>query len=316
MDSSAKRKRPPTNESNDRHVKKNRGGNAGRWQTPHHKAKLEAIASKGLEVGDMGIWTTCVKGKERQALEELENICKEYGEKLYGIEREGSAGPDEEEDDDIEASIQKEVESMKPTAKPKDATFQPMRLELDCLLFMKTKSPVDPVKMVQEICRDAKKITDKQQRKSRFINRFTPVTASAKSNETGVEEVARKVLAEHFQLAGDEDKQPTAPESDACSYAIRPTFRAHNTLKRDDVIKKVASLIAPRHKVNLTSPDKVILIDIFQTFCGMSVVDGEWEALKRYNLHEIYLSALKGPKDHEEKPKDEAAHPVTKSEEA
>ena len=49
-----------------------------------------------------------------------------------------------------------------------------------------------------------------------------------------------------------------------CQYAIRPTLRAHSTLKRGDVINKVASLIAPRHKVNLTAPDKVILIDIFQ----------------------------------------------------
>ncbi len=46
----------------------------------------------------------------------------------------------------------------------------------------------------------------------------------------------------------------------------------------------------------------------------MSVVDGEWEALKRYNLHEIYLSALKGPKEPEEKPKGETAQLEDKSE--
>ncbi|KAI0157058.1 hypothetical protein GGR52DRAFT_577060 [Hypoxylon sp. FL1284] len=316
MDDSAKRKQPPTNGSNDRHIKKSKGGSAGRWQTPHHKAKLEALGSKGLEIGDMGIWTTCVKGKERQALAELDDLCKEYGEKLFGIPQEGPAAGDDEEgegDDDIESSIQKEVESMKPTANPKTAIFQPIRLELDCLLFMKTKPPVDPVRLVQEICRDAKKTTDRQQRRSRFINRFTPVTLSAKANEAGVEEVARKILGEHFQLGGDEGE--AADESGACSYAIRPTFRAHNTLKRDDVIKKVASLIAPRHKVNLTSPDKVVLIDIFQTHCGMSVVDGEWESLKRYNLHEIYLSALKSAKGAGEKPEEgSSAKPAAESE--
>ncbi|KAI1759256.1 hypothetical protein GGR53DRAFT_514177 [Hypoxylon sp. FL1150] len=305
MDSSAKRKHPPSNGSNDRRIKKSKGGSAGRWQTPHHKAKLEALGSKGLEVGDMGVWTTCVKGKERQALEEMDSLCQEYGEKLYGIQQEGSAAEDEDGDDDIEASIKKEVDSMKPANKPKDTTFQPMRMELDCLLFVRMKRPVDPVKLVQEICKDARGITDKQQRRSRFINRFTPVVLTAKANETGVEEVARKVLGGHFQLAGDEGEKLTTSDSDGCSYAIRPSFRAHNTLKRDDVIKKVAALIAPRHKVNLTSPDKVILIDIFQTFCGMSVVDGEWENLKRYNLHEIYLSALKGPEDPKERAEEE-----------
>lgn len=47
-------------------------------------------------------------------------------------------------------------------------------------------------------------------------------------------------------------------------YAIRFSSRAHNILKRDEVIKQVAALIGPRHKVNLTTPDKVILIEVFQ----------------------------------------------------
>ncbi|KAI0848711.1 hypothetical protein F5Y00DRAFT_237458 [Daldinia vernicosa] len=296
MDSSEKRKQPPSNGSDGRPVKKSKGGSNGRWQTPHQKAKLEAIKGRSLEVGDMGIWTTCVKGKERQALAEMVDLCEEYGEKLYDIKRQdpAEAKDDEEDDDDIESSIKKEIQGMKPASKSKDSVFEPMRMNLDCLLFIRTKPPVDPVALVQQICKDAKAITEKSQRRARFINRFTPVTLTAKATEAGLEEVAKNVLAKHFQLAAGEDGETEVPNGDAYSYAIRPSFRAHNTLKRDDVIKKVASLIAPRHKVNLSSPDKVILIDIYQTFCGMSVVDGDWESLKRYNLHEIYLSAL-GP---------------------
>lgn len=47
-------------------------------------------------------------------------------------------------------------------------------------------------------------------------------------------------------------------------YAIRPTIRNHNTLKRDAVIKQIASSIADTHKVDLTNSDKVILVDIYQ----------------------------------------------------
>jgi len=78
------------------------------------------------------------------------------------------------------------------------------------------------------------------------------------------------------------------------------------------VINTVAGLINDeRHKVNLKAPDKVILIDIYQVsqtlshyltiimlrvarltgmqnVCGMSVVDGDWEALRKYNLTELY----------------------------
>jgi tRNA acetyltransferase TAN1 len=48
-------------------------------------------------------------------------------------------------------------------------------------------------------------------------------------------------------------------------FAIRPTIRNHGNLKRDVVINTIAGLINDdRHKVNLTSPDKVILVDVYQ----------------------------------------------------
>lgn len=50
----------------------------------------------------------------------------------------------------------------------------------------------------------------------------------------------------------------------AKQYAIRPTLRAHSTLKRTEIIDKVANMISKRHKVDLENPDKVIIIEIFQ----------------------------------------------------
>lgn len=47
-------------------------------------------------------------------------------------------------------------------------------------------------------------------------------------------------------------------------YAIRPSIRNHNTLHRSEVIKQTASLVADAHKVDLTKPDKVIIVDVFQ----------------------------------------------------
>lgn len=67
-----------------------------------------------------------------------------------------------------------------------------------------------------------------------------------------------------------------------------------------------------RHKVDLTKPDKVIIVEIYQvrpftflpdvgmeiltsseqTLCGMSVVGGsDWENLKKFNIAEIYQPA-------------------------
>lgn len=78
-------------------------------------------------------------------------------------------------------------------------------------------------------------------------------------------------------------------------------MRNNSSLKRDIVINTIAGLINnERHKVNLTSPDKVILVDVYQKVCGVSVVDGDWEEFKRYNLTELYGQG-QGSKEKKEK---------------
>ncbi|KAI5919718.1 hypothetical protein F4810DRAFT_471858 [Camillea tinctor] len=328
MDSSSgKRKHGASGGAEGPKLKKRQGGSGGKWSTPHYKAKMEAMKGRHIEVGDMGIWTTCQRHKESRAMDELVAICDEYGEKLYGIKPAGESNGkasdedgEEEVEEDIEDMIErelKELKSSKDGSKKEAGPFEPIRTNLDCLLFMRTRPPVDPIALVRAICTDAAggpgaSKEKKKMAKSRFINKFTPITLTGKATEKGVEEVARTVLGEWFTLKGQGDSGEGEGEGDrteegegdkeadgkkAYSYAIRPSFRAHSTLKRDDVIKQVAGLISPQHKVNLSSPDKVILIDIFQTFCGMSVVDGDWDALKKYNIHELYLSSAKASKE-------------------
>lgn len=47
-------------------------------------------------------------------------------------------------------------------------------------------------------------------------------------------------------------------------YAIRHTMRNHTILKSEAVIKMIAGMVKPEHKVNLRTPDKVVLVEIFQ----------------------------------------------------
>ncbi|KAJ2974902.1 hypothetical protein NUW58_g8509 [Xylaria curta] len=190
-------------------------------------------------------------------------------------------------------------------------------MNVDCVLFVRTRAPVDPLVLVREICKDAAVAKDRSMRRSRFINKLTPITLTGKATEKGLEDVARKVLPDHFQLVEGQTGEATQSEGDACSYAIRPTIRAHSTLTRAEVIEKVASMISKKHKVDLKNPNKVIIIEIFQTFCGMSVVGEDWEEMKRYNIHELYSAASKSGADsgESEKPAEgEAPKPEGKKE--
>ncbi|KAI0198648.1 hypothetical protein F4808DRAFT_435306 [Astrocystis sublimbata] len=280
-------------------LKKSKGGNQGKWMTSNHKDKLAAMKGRNLEVGDAGFWVTCQRQKEMRAADEIMSLCEDYGQKLFGIDPEpaahGSNGQDQEEPEEIEAMIEKELADLQTSAakKPKQGPFDLLRMNVDCVLFVRTRAPVDPMVLTREICKDATKAKEKSMWRSRFINKLTPITLTGKATDKGLEDVARKVMGEHFQLADGEGEGEEGSDGSSCSYAIRPTIRSHSTLKRGEIIDKVASMISNRHKVDLGNPDKVIIIEIFQTFLGMSVVERDWEAMKRYNIHELYAAARK-----------------------
>ena len=64
------------------------------------------------------------------------------------------------------------------------------------MIFFKTRQPVDPVTLVQRICRDA--ADGVEQTLCRFVKRLTPITAIDKATDRGLDEVAQQVLAPHF----------------------------------------------------------------------------------------------------------------------
>src|SRR5689334_23325544 len=121
-------------------------GNAGKWKTPHHQAKqLEA-----LQPGDQGIWVTCARHQEMKASREVmmlfSEVChfhfydgidgadgEKYAEKIYGIK--GKEESDDEDEDDVEAAIQKQVAALNAqgTKEEEDAVFTPMKMNIDCV---------------------------------------------------------------------------------------------------------------------------------------------------------------------------------------
>ncbi|KAL2694600.1 hypothetical protein Neosp_001185 [[Neocosmospora] mangrovei] len=303
--------------------KKSKGGSAGKWQTPHQKAKLSEKVELGrtLEINDAGIWVTYARGMKGKAVREFRALCDEYGESLFGIKPPAEDGEGEDEDEepkDIEASIQQELAGMSAKKPKTKQFFTPISTNLDCVFFMKLQKPAEPLEMVKRICQDAKDCPDPRQRKVKYINRLTPVFDTDRATDKGIERVARTVMAPFFELkseSGEDTTEKAAASQDdgegpaSCTYAIRHTIRNHTAFKSSVVIKMIADMVSPKYKVNLTSPDKVVLVEIFQvsgpsrigpmaasrkltsveTFCGVSVVDGkQWEDLRRYNINELY----------------------------
>jgi tRNA acetyltransferase TAN1 len=136
-------------------------------------------------------------------------MSDKYGESLYGIPRDSEPGEDqtEEENDgpkDIEASIQQELSDMKPTKAQSRKIFSIVPADVECLLFIKTMAPVEPVEFVRKICQDARDCTDIMQRKTKYINRLTPISTTDKASDSGIVRAARAAMAPYFNLVKEE----------------------------------------------------------------------------------------------------------------
>lgn len=216
--------------------------------------------------------------KEPACVNEVKDLFKSYAESLYG----DNSGPDDGEkptSGDLESAVASELSDLQ---KPSDfALFQNIKIDTRCVLFLKTQKPVEPVSFVQRICQDASQESVRKQ--TRYIKRLTPMTMMGKATEAGLELVAKAVLAPSFH---SEDIPPKR-------FAIRTTTRDNNLLKRDDIIKRVASLVGTKHSVDLKNYDLLILVEVYRNVLGMSVVGSDYERLKRYNLSEIYAPTSK-----------------------
>jgi tRNA acetyltransferase TAN1 len=126
----------------------------------------------------------------------------QYAERFYEIVAcEVMPATEQDEEPDIESSIQREIYSI-AVKQGSAKLFTPVYLDLQCVLFFKTRPPIVPVDFVRRICEDAR--SDEIKKRVRFVNRLTPMTMIAKATEKGLEDVGKMVLGKHFQLADRE----------------------------------------------------------------------------------------------------------------
>lgn len=146
---------------------------------------------------------------------------------------------EDDAEEDIESSIQKELESM-GNRQGKQQMFSSVQLDIPCLLFFKTQRLIDPVDFVHRICEEI--VSQPGIRKMRYINRLTPMTSIGKATEKGLEDIGKAVLGKHFQLAGEKSKVE-GERSVSCSVS---TFFSIKTLSPLELHK-------PLHKPQSTT---------------------------------------------------------------
>lgn len=165
-------------------------------------------------------------------------------------------------------------------------------LSCECVIFCKTRKPVVPEKFVKSIMEDLSDPVNMVKR-TRYIQKLTPITYSCSASMDQLGKLARKVLAPHFH-----DDNVT----EDYKFAIEVTRRNFNTLERDDIIKKVVSEVLNgsdhHHEVDLKHYDKLVLVECFKSNVGMSVVNSDYvKRFRKYNVQQIFEKKLKEMKE-------------------
>ncbi|KAI0370403.1 hypothetical protein BV20DRAFT_995209 [Pilatotrama ljubarskyi] len=229
------------------------------------------------QIDGPGVWATCVKGKEKQTVGELYDLFESLANELWPTQvAEAADAPDDSDEgeggaDDLEKQIAKEVASMK---RPRRETrFANCQTNTPCVVFISCKPPIDPVKLVTI---HVQNVMNTGVTQTRYTQRLTPVSGSCVANIPEIRNLCGRLV--NATLSAEPDKKFT--------YKIELRMRNHNTVTREKLIPELAKCVPEGHTVSLDNPELFILVEIFKSVCGISVVK-DYYKLYKFNVMEI-----------------------------
>ncbi|KAI8997539.1 hypothetical protein BDB01DRAFT_714404 [Pilobolus umbonatus] len=235
------------------------GGNKKKRSKTYHCSKeTSSPSNKGsfmIQPDMAGVMVMCARGREKKAVKEAIDILSQYADKLFPESKEEEK-EGEEEGDDLEASIAKELESLKKHDK-KRKRFAHIPTGIDCVMFLRTIPPVEPVKLVHDMLTD---LDVKQLKTTRYISRFLPVEKICHSHLPDMEKAAQSLFSTSpFFNEKDENGNTISKK-----FALVCRVRNCNKLVRLDVINAIAGVVDKVHQVDLTNPEITVLIEVCQ----------------------------------------------------
>lgn len=250
------------------------------------RIKRFKVSSGFLDPGTSGLYATCTRRKERQAIQELSAVLEEKIEELYVEQLNGvNSEKSDEEGLSVEDEIAKELKELKEKKEDQDKKqlLKPIDLGCECVVFFKTRKPVVPTYLVKKVIEDFSDPKSKEKR-TRYIQKLTPITSSCNATK------------EQFQKLIDQIIEPIFGTDKTYKFAVEVTRRNFNTMERMDIINQVVGSVMKMgaHKVDLKNFDKVVMVECYKNNIGMSVLDGDYsETYKKYNVQQLYEAKFK-----------------------
>lgn len=236
-----------------------------------------------IDPSTSGIYATCNRGKEQQCRKELLNLFSDKAEEYFNLDElnEDSETEQNEKDLSIEEKIEKELNDMQETKGTKKEILKSIDLGCECLVFIKTRRPIEPATFVEKLCEE---FSQSKVKTTRYTQKLSPITFSVTPTMEEIKKLAQRVLGPHFHK--ETNQKPY-------KFAIQVSKRNFNTLQKPDIIKAIAECVGRDHghSVDLKNYDKLIMVECYKSNIGMSVVNN-YDRLERFNLQQIFEKSV------------------------
>ncbi|PPD75930.1 hypothetical protein GOBAR_DD27150 [Gossypium barbadense] len=113
-------------------------------------------------------------------------------------------------------------------------------------------------------------------RKHMFILRVLPVEVACYYSEEEITRAMKPLIEQYFPV---ETQNPR-------KFAVLYEARANSGIERMKIINSVAKSVPAPHKVDLSNPDRTIVVEIVKTICLIGVVE-KYKELAKYNLRQL-----------------------------
>ncbi|XP_009871978.1 PREDICTED: THUMP domain-containing protein 1, partial [Apaloderma vittatum] len=193
----------------------------------------------------------------------------EEQERLSGSKR-------EEDEDDVEAALKKEVGQIRASTEQKQRRFQSVESGANNVIFIRTLG-IEPENLVHHILKD---MHTTKKLKTRVIRRMLPISGTCKAFLEDMKKYTETFFEPWFK----------APNKGTFQIVYKARNNSHAS--REEVIKELAGIVSslnPENKVDLNNPQYTIVVEIIKNVCGLSVVR-DYVLFRKYNLQEVVKS--------------------------
>ncbi|KAG9411064.1 THUMP domain-containing protein 1 [Aphanomyces cochlioides] len=270
------------------------------WTPQTNRKRHMASTAKGSSA----LLVTCDKIKERQVVKDILNILNDVAEVLYPGTKEDAAEKSESKAKTSAELLQDEIAGLKKDAKEgSTGRFAALDSGVKGIILVQfLDESLDVKRIVDHIFQQ---VVDTKEFASRFIQRMIPLEKLCYPSVEDIAACAKPFIERHFK------------DTEGIQYAVEVRKRNSGNIASMDIINACVAVVGPNHKVNLTKPDVVIVIEIFKNVCGVSVVT-DFHRFKKFNVR-LILDPPKAKEETKEKAKkdaNEATNDEAKEEEA